>query len=71
MGDIMEWQFIECALTGYLTAYRELGATPTLEQMEKIALTVTGRDDMEDLNEAAIGDVRTYLMEELDKFKER
>ncbi len=64
----MEWQFIECAVTGYLSAYKELGAVPTLKQLEQVALTATGRSDMEDLNVAAMGDVRAYLAEELAKF---
>ena len=67
----MEWYFIECAIIGYLTAYKELGACPTLEQLEHIALAATGRDDMEDLNVAALGDVPSYLAEELEKFKQK
>ena len=67
----MEWYFIECAIIGYLTAYKELGACPTLEQLEHIALAATGRDDMEDLNFAALGDVPAYLAEELEKFKQK
>jgi len=65
----MEWYFIECAVGAYLTAYRELGACPTLEQLQNIALTATGRDDMEDLNVAALGDVGSYLAKELSKHK--
>jgi|GEM_PF-5215545 hypothetical protein len=65
----MEWQFIECAVTGYLSAYKELGAVPTLKQLEQVALTATGRDDMEDLNVAALGDVGSYLAKELSKCK--
>ena len=67
----MEWYFIECAIIGYLTAYKELGACPTLEQLEHIALAAAGRDDMEDLNVAALGDVPAYLAEELEKFKQK
>ena len=67
----MEWYFIECAIIGYLTAYKELGACPTLEQLEHIALAATGRDDMEDLNVVALGDVPAYLAEELEKFKQK
>lgn len=66
----MEWYFIECAVGAYLTAYRELGACPTIEQLEHIALAATGRDDMEDLNVAALGNAPAYLAEELEKFKQ-